>query len=167
MKNLSLALILATRLVLVPIYSCIFGALVVIGVKLVEESVISIPLVLDMTGTDTILFVLSLVDLALVANILVMVVVGGLQYFHTSANDLHGWPAWAGAVDHGVVKLRLMAAVVSISAIEALKVFMHIADFTDRHLMWVVAIHLALVTSTLLLSVADRLGLGLRSGQAH
>jgi uncharacterized protein (TIGR00645 family) len=56
------------------------------------------------------------------------------------------------------MKLKLMAAIVAISAIRLLEDFMNLRNIEDRHLAWSVGIHLTFVISGLLLAMMDRLG---------
>ncbi|MBI1774078.1 MAG: YqhA family protein [Proteobacteria bacterium] len=156
MERLLRLLVLGTRWVLAPIYLGMFGSLFVVAAKFIQEFVTIAPRVLDLPVADTILFVLSLVDLALVANLILMVLAGGMGYFLPDNSDIPR-PSWFGNAEPGSIKLRLMAAIVAISAIEVLKAFLHLEDFTDRVLTWTVGILLAFVASAILLALSDRL----------
>jgi uncharacterized protein (TIGR00645 family) len=71
-------------------------------------------------------------------------------------------PSWMGHVDFSDLKLKLMASIVAISAIQVLENFMNVAHLSDRELAWSVGIHMAFVASGVLLAVMDRL-----SGKVH
>ena len=158
MDQLLRLLVVGIRWVLAPIYLGMFGALIVVAVKFAQEFVTTAPRVLELPATDTILFTLSLIDLALVANLILMVLAGGIGYF--LREDLRR-PIWLGNAAPGAIKLRLMASIVAITAIEVLKAFMHVADFNDRTLAWTVGIFFAFVVSGLLLALSDRLEINL------
>jgi uncharacterized protein (TIGR00645 family) len=67
-----------------------------------------------------------------------------------------------GQVDFSDLKLKLMASIVAISAIQVLKNFMNVLHPSDRELAWSVGIHMTFVASGVLLAVMDRL-----SGKIH
>jgi uncharacterized protein (TIGR00645 family) len=53
----------------------------------------------------------------------------------------------------------MLASIVAISAIQVLKAFMNIdAAFDAQKMGWLVAVHLVLVISTLVLALSDRWG---------
>ena len=55
------------------------------------------------------------------------------------------------------MKLKLMASIVSISAIQLLRVFMSTPDRSDRELIGYTGLHLTFVLSAFLLALTDRL----------
>jgi uncharacterized protein (TIGR00645 family) len=64
-------------------------------------------------------------------------------------------PTWMGKIDFSNMKLKLIASIVAISAIELLKAFMSIRSYSDRDLIWLVAIHLTFIVSGVLLALMD------------
>jgi uncharacterized protein (TIGR00645 family) len=111
--------------------------------------------------TDIILGVLSLIDVSLVGNLIVIVVFSGYENF-VSKIDPGGhpdWPDWMTKVDFAGLKQKLLASIVAISAIQVLKAFMNIdAAFDATRMVWLVGVHLAFVISALLLALSDRWG---------
>ena len=90
---------------------------------------------------------LSLVDLALTGALVLIVIFSGYENFvskidHTSIAD---WPEWMGTIDFTALKIKLLASIVAISAIQLLKQFMAVKTTSDRELMWYVVIHLVFV----------------------
>jgi uncharacterized protein (TIGR00645 family) len=78
--------------------------------------------------SDIILGVLSLIDVALVGNLILIVVFSGYENF-VSRIDAGGhpdWPEWMTKVDFSALKQKLLASIVAISAIHVLKAFMNI-----------------------------------------
>jgi uncharacterized protein (TIGR00645 family) len=65
--------------------------------------------------------------------------------------------AWLGKLDFGSLKVRVLVSIVIISGVELLKVMMDISDYPGERVMWMVAIHLALVVSAIGLAWLDRL----------
>jgi uncharacterized protein (TIGR00645 family) len=107
--------------------------------------------------------VLSLIDVTLTGNLILIVIFSGYENF-VSRIDVGGhpdWPEWMTKVDFGALKQKLLASIVAISAIQVLKAFMNLdASFSSERLGWLVGIHLAFVVSTLVLAYADRISDG-------
>jgi uncharacterized protein (TIGR00645 family) len=145
------------RWALVPIQLVIFGALLLVAVRLVANFVEFALHMRELTDAHLILSALSLIDLALVVNLLITVIGGGVDSLTATLGDGSEKPPWFADAQSDGIKLRLMAAMVAISAIEILKDFMHVSDLTDRQLIWAVGIHLALVASAVFLAMTERL----------
>jgi uncharacterized protein (TIGR00645 family) len=152
-------LIFGSRWLLAPIYVGLTAALVVLVIKFVQHAVELLMHVLTTDGDDTIIGILALIDLALMGSLVLMVMFAGYENF-VSKLDLAGHrdkPGWMGHVGFGDLKLKLMASIVAISAIQVLESFMNIDRLSDRTLAWSVGIHMAFVVSGVLLAVMDRL----------
>jgi len=111
--------------------------------------------------SDIILGVLSLIDVSLTGNLVLIVVFSGYENF-VSRIDPRGhpdWPEWMTKVDFAGLKQKLLASIVAISAIQVLKAFMNIdVAFDAQKLAWLAGIHLVFVVSTLLIVWSDKLG---------
>lgn len=141
------------RFTLVPIYVGMLAALMLITIKF-GQNLLNLALKInELSVAHTILGILSLIDLALVSNLVVMVIAAGLRYFvPMSGRPDDRSPAWLIGVSDDAMKLRLIAAIILISAIDVLKAFMHIADLPDRDLYWTLGIHLSFVVSWIILA---------------
>jgi uncharacterized protein (TIGR00645 family) len=110
---------------------------------------------------DIILGVLSLIDVSLTGNLILIVVFSGYENF-VSRIDPRGhpdWPEWMTKVDFAGLKQKLLASIVAISAIQVLKAFMNIDSVFDAQRMgWLVGVHLVFVISALVLALSDRWG---------
>jgi uncharacterized protein (TIGR00645 family) len=109
--------------------------------------------------TDTILGVLSLIDLSLTGNLILIVVYSGYENFVSRIDPRNhpDWPEWMTKVDFAGLKQKLLASIVAISAIQVLKAFMNIDGvFEPQKLGWLAGIHLLFVVSALLLALSDR-----------
>jgi uncharacterized protein (TIGR00645 family) len=151
--------IFGSRWLLAPIYAGLAIALVVLLVKSVQHSVGLLVNMLTTDGETTIIGILALIDLALMGSLVLMVMFAGYENF-VSKLDLAGHsdkPGWMGHVGFGDLKLKLMASIVAISAIQVLERFMHVDSLSDRSLAWSVGIHMSFVASGVLLAVMDRL----------
>ncbi len=111
--------------------------------------------------SDIILGALSLIDVSLVGNLILIVVFSGYENF-VSRIDPGGhpdWPEWMTKVDFAGLKQKMLASIVAISAIQVLKAFMNIDTvFEPQKLAWLVGVHLVFVVSALVLALSDRWG---------
>jgi uncharacterized protein (TIGR00645 family) len=103
--------------------------------------------------SDIILGVLSLIDVTLTANLVVIAVFSGYENF-VSRIDLSGhsdWPVWMTHIDFSGLKQKVLASIVAISAVQVLKASMtRDATLNTERLAWLVGIHVVFVVSTLL-----------------
>jgi uncharacterized protein (TIGR00645 family) len=150
-------LIFRSRWLLAPIYVGLSAVLLVLVVKFAQELLHIVPAVLDAPEEQIVLAALTLVDIALIGNLILMVVFAGYENFVSKIDtkDHVDRPDWMGKVDMGALKIRLIASIVAISSIQVLKAFLNVADYSDRHLAWMVGIHLTFVVSGVLLALMD------------
>jgi uncharacterized protein (TIGR00645 family) len=111
--------------------------------------------------TSIMLTVLALIDVVMIANLLIMVIVGGYETFVSRLN-LEGHPdqpEWLSHVNAGVLKVKLATALIGISSINLLKTFIEVTtkSMPDNAIMWQLLLHLTFVLSALLLAVTDRI----------
>lgn len=82
------------------------------------------------TEATVMLGVLGLVDVVMIANLLIMVIIGGYETF-VSKIKLDGHPdqpEWLSHVNANVLKVKLAMAIVGISSIHLLKTFIEVGD---------------------------------------
>ena len=148
-----------SRWLLTPLYLGLIVGLGILIIKFAQRIAGLVQHVLEASNTDIIIGVLSLIDLSLVANLLLIVIFAGYESF-VSRLDIGGRAVrleWMGKIGFGNLKLKLMASIVAISAIHLLEEFMNIGHVTDRDLAWSTGIQLVFVVSGVLLAVMDRL----------
>ena len=119
----------------------------------------SIPLDVKAPEMIVMLSVLGLIDVVMIANLLIMVIVGGYETFVSRLN-LKGHPdqpEWLSHVNAGVLKVKLATALIGISSIHLLKSFIVAKAQTTHELLWQVAIHMTFVLSAIALAWIDRL----------
>lgn len=153
-------LLFAGRWLMAPIYMGLLFILAVITVKFVEELVLTLPSVLSMEERDLVLFVLALIDLALLGSLTLMVAFAGYENFVSKMHSVGGHedrPDWMGHVDFSGLKLKLISSIVAISAIHLLRTFLNVSAVPKEDVGWQLAIHLGFVVSGLLLAFMDRL----------
>jgi len=151
----------ASRWIAAPFYLGLVLALIMLLVVFVNDLLHEIPHVLEMTPDKGILVALSLIDLSLAANLLLIVIFTGYENFVSKIDTANheDRPDWMGQVDFSGLKLKLIASIVAISGIHVLKAFMNIGKpegaLTTEQLGWLVGIHLAFVFSGLMLAITD------------
>ena len=155
------SVIFNSRWLMAPFY---FGLVVSLAVLLLKFCMVLYEFIVHAPGSkesDIILGVLSLIDISLTGNLILIVVFSGYENF-VSKIDPGGhpdWPDWMTKVNFGGLKQKLLASIVAISAIQVLKAFMNLDKIPDTtKLAWLVGIHMVFVLSTLLLALSDRIG---------
>lgn len=159
-------LILASRWLLVPVYLSLAAILALFGVKAIQETIHLFEKVLVLTEVEIILAILSLIDLTLIANLLVMVILSGYETFVSTIDLEEGQekPAWLGKVDAGTLKIKVAVSIVAISSIHLLRSFMHLGSGEEKEIFWLVVVHLTFVVSALLVAIIDKIAF---SGNRH
>ncbi len=156
--------IFGARWLLAPFYLGLILGLVVLLMKFAQKTLALLMGALSLGSNDIIIGILSLIDLSLMSNLLLMVIFAGYESFVSRLDvDDHGDRLeWMGQVGFADLKLKLMASIVAISAIHVLEEFMNVDHVSDRDLAWVVGIHFTFVVSGVLLALMDRL-----TGRGH
>lgn len=104
---------------------------------------------------ESILDMLGLIDAALVASLVVMVIISGYENF-VSKFDEEDSVHWLGEIDAGSLKIKVASTIVAISSIHLLQIFLNVDKYTGEKLMWYTLIHIAFVVSALFLAFIDR-----------
>ncbi len=152
-------LIFNSRWLLAPFYLGLVLALALLLVKFAKEFYHFVPLVFTGEGGDVIIGILSLIDVVMVANLLIIIVFAGYENFVSQINTENNEdrPSWMGHVGFSELKIKLIGSIVAISGIELLKAFMHVGTMTNEQLAWKVGIHLTFVITGLLFAIGDRI----------
>lgn len=127
-----------SRWLLAPFYVGLVLAVAMLLVKFTQEFFHVLSNLLAASEGEVVLAILSLVDMSLVANLLLIIIFSGYENF-VSKIDTKGHedrPEWMGKVDFSGLKVKLIASIVAISAIELLKSFVNIAAVDQAELMW-------------------------------
>jgi uncharacterized protein (TIGR00645 family) len=157
------ATIFKSRWLLAPFYLGLVLSVVLLFIKFAQELWHMSAHVLSASEADIIVGILALVDMSLVGSLLLMIIFSGYEIF-ISKIDTGGHkdrPDWMGKVDFSGLKLKVIGAIVAISAIDLLKSFMDIpevmSDADANSLKWKVIIHMAFVVSGVLFAVMDKI----------
>lgn len=166
--------IFASRWLQAPLYLGLIAALGVYVYQFFVELWHIIAVVLHIThgapdpmagvdsATKIMLGVLGLIDVVMIANLLIMVIIGGYETFvsRLHLDDHADQPEWLSHVNAGMLKVKLATALVSISSIHLLKTFIEVRTPTivinNSAVMWQVIIHGIFLFSAILLAWTDR-----------
>ena len=156
----------ASRWLLAPFYIGLVGAIAILLFKFIKEFVMLLPQVATLDGGQIMVSVLTLVDVALVANLLLIIVFAGYENFVSKINteNSEDRPEWMGHVTFSDLKIKLIGSIVAISGIELLKAFVNIDNYSDKQIAWKIGLHLTFVLSGVLFAVMDRLTAGKSGG---
>ena len=159
-------LMFASRWLLAPFYVGLVGAIAILLFKFIKEFAMLLPQVATLDGGQIMVSVLTLVDVALVANLLLIIVFAGYENFVSKINteDSEDRPEWMGHVTFSDLKIKLIGSIVAISGIELLKAFVNVESYNDKQLAWKVGLHLTFVLSGVLFAFMDRLTAGKPNG---
>ncbi len=161
------AILFKSRWLLAPFYVGLVLSLVLLLGAFIAELIHVMPQLLDLTHMDpeeVILAVLSLIDLSLAGNLVVIVIFSGYENFVSKINteNAEDRPSWMGTLDFSGLKMKLIGSIVAISAISLLRAFMTLTDsdapLDERKMLWMLILHLTFVGSGLMFAMMDYIG---------
>jgi uncharacterized protein (TIGR00645 family) len=164
------ALIFAARWLQLPLY---LGLVVAMGIyvwQFWKEMIHLLQIVAarDVNETEIMLGVLGLIDVVMIANLLIMVIIGGYETFVSRLYlEKHpDQPEWLSHVNASVLKVKLATAIIGISSIHLLKTFINAEQMEVKTMMWQVIIHVTFLVSAIAIATADRV-LGIQYREEH
>ena len=150
----------SSRWILAPLFLGLSLALLALALKFFQEVWHVLPHVFELSESDLILSLLSMVDMGLVGGLIVMVMYSSYENF-VSRLDLDEKDSerlgWLGKMDAGSLKNKVAASIVAISSIHLLRIFMNISTIENDKLLWYVIVHLTFVLSALVMCWIDLL----------
>lgn len=148
-----------SRWLLVPYYLGLVLAIALLLVKFVKEFISFAVMVFTGSGSDVIIGILTLIDVVLLSNLLLIMIFAGYENFVSKIDtgDSEDRPSWMGTVSFSDLKMKLIGSIVAISGIELLKAFVEIdkGHLTNEDLAWKVGIHMTFVVTGLLFALSD------------
>lgn len=152
-------LIFASRWIQLPIYLGLIVVQIIYAFKFLKSLWHLIVNLNQMDENTIMLAVLNLIDVVMIANLLVMVLVGGYETFVSKLNtDNHpDQPEWLDHVNASVLKVKLSMAIISISSIHMLQTFINAANLPEKQIMWQLFLHLGFLASALAVAYTDRI----------
>ncbi len=164
-ENFFEKLMFRSRWILVPFYVGLIAANVLLIVKFFKEFIGLIPSVLQGDQGQVIAGILSLIDIVLVANLVLIIIFAGYENFISKMEivDPTDRPNWMGRVGFSDLKMKVVGSIVAISAIELLRSFMNLdRACSSEQLAWKVGIHITFVFSGIGFVLMDRLNTGVK-----
>lgn len=175
MKQVELALehfMFASRWLLVPFYVGLVAAVALLLIKFGNAFMMLMPVIFAGDNNAALLGILTLVDITLVANLLLIIIFAGYENFVSKIDtgDNEDRPDWMGHVGFSDLKLKLIGSIVAISGIELLKYFINVKEMLAQpngndQLAWLVGIHLTLVFSGVMFALMDRISVASSSSK--
>jgi uncharacterized protein (TIGR00645 family) len=156
LEHLVESVILASRWLLVVFYLGLTIALGLYALSFLRKLYDFTIKVMVVDETDAILKMLALIDAALVASLVVMVIISGYENFVSRFDNADSEVSFLGKIDAGSLKIKVASTIVAISSIHLLQIFLNIASYTDNQVMWLTIMHMAFVFSALFLAYIDR-----------
>lgn len=149
--------IFASRWILAPFYLGLSLSLLVLLYEFIHEIIDFIKIVHSTDIAGVLLFILSLVDISLAGNLLIIVIFSGYENFVSKIDvkNHEDKPDWMGHVDFTDLKIKLISSIVAISGIHLLKVFMNLNNYDKEKIIMYVVVHLSFVISGVLLALMD------------
>lgn len=151
----------SSRWLLAPFYLGMVLAIALILFVFLRELIAGLAHIPNVDAEDGLILSLTLIDLSLTANLLLIVMFSGYENFVSKIHvaEHEDRPTWMGTVDFSGIKLKLIASIVAISGIALLRAFLTLGDtgipLDSPRIGWMLAIHLTFVVSGVLLALMD------------
>lgn len=113
----------------------------------------------ELGETGIMLMVLGLIDVVMIANLLIMVIIGGYETFVSRLNirEHPDQPEWLSHVNAATMKIKLSMALIGISSVHLLKTFINAENMTEVTMKWQVIIHITFIISAIAMAYTDRI----------
>jgi uncharacterized protein (TIGR00645 family) len=151
------AILFGGRWLTIPIYLAMLALLGAVVVYFLKEFAHTLPGLMAMSESAVLIFTLTLIDLSLTANLIVLVIFSGYENFirrvALTAEDTR--PEWMGRIDFAELKLKLLGSITVIAAVDLLRGYLEIDGETDRNLLWKVIIVALFGGLSLLFALTD------------
>src|SRR3982750_2292495 len=159
-------LIFSSRWLQLPLYIGLIVAQGVYVVLFLKELWHLFAHAFDFSEQQIMLAVLGLIDVVMISNLLVMVIVGGYETFVSRLN-LEGHPdqpEWLSHVNASVLKIKLAMAIIGISSIHLLRVFIYAgqlgketSQYTVEGVQWQAIIHVIFILSAIGIAYVEKI----------
>lgn len=152
------AILFGGRWLIVPVYLAMLVLLGIIVVYFIGELAHALPTIASITENQLLIFSLSLIDLSLTANLVVLVILSGYENFvrKVAFDESDPRPEWMSKIDFSGLKLKLLASMTVIGAVHLLRSFLDVGNESDRNLFWQLVIVMGFGLLSLVLALTDR-----------
>jgi len=152
-------LLCSSRWILSPLYMGLSVALIGVLIKFFQSIYHFISNIVSMTESEMVLEILTLIDISLVGNLVLIVLLSGYDNFVSQlriVNDNEKLE-WLGSHDYGALKMKVATSMIAISSIQILKIFMNIKDTPNDKIIFYIALHLTLVLSAFFMANINKI----------
>ena len=113
----------------------------------------------EMDSNTIMLVVLNLIEVVMIANLLVMVIIGGYEIFVSKLRTRGhpDQPEWLSHVNASVLKVKLAMSIISISSIHMLQTFVNATNMPEKTMMWQLLLHLGFLASAIAMAYTDKI----------
>lgn len=141
-----------------PFHFGLLVAVVMMLAKFVQIVFVTFTLTFSLSGKEVIVASLSLIELALIASLLLMVVFSSYEGFVSRLNDDgdNEHLDWAGHVGFGVLKIRIMASVTAISGVYLLERVIRADDAPVANIGWAAGAFALFVVASVVMAFVER-----------
>ena len=152
-----------SRWVQAPLYTGLIIGSILYLVKFFQQLMHVWHETLILTENDMMLEILSLVDISMVMNLIVMVTIGGYSIFTSRIDVDHheDKPLWLEGLDAGQLKIKLATSLASISGVQLLKTFIDYREAEQKAgsegIIIEIVIHMVFILSALLLAQTEKI----------
>ena len=160
-RNAIESMMFASRWLQLPLY---IGLIIALGAYIYEffihlREVIELIVITRSPERHVILEILDLIDIVMVANLLIMVIVGGYESFvsRLDLDDHPDQPEWLAHINSGSLKIKLTISIVTIGAVRLLATFVNAAQIEMETILMQIAIQIVLMATAISIVVVDRL----------
>ena len=152
-------LIFWSRWLQAPLYLGLIVAQGVYVYHFMVELIHLVSIASKITESQIMLIVLGLIDVVMIANLLIMVIIGGYETFVSRLNlkEHPDQPEWLSHVNAATMKIKLSMALIGISSIHLLKTFINAENMTEATMKWQVLIHITFIVSAVAMAYTDRI----------
>ncbi len=152
-------IMLASRWLLAVFYLGLAVALAAYAVRFAQKLAKFAAEAFTASDTAMLIALLHLLDAALIASLVVMVAIASYDSLvsRLTPDEEARRKSWVALVDPGNLKIKLGTALIAISSIHLLQIFMEVDQYDDRRIVWALAIHGSFLAGVLVLGLLDRL----------
>lgn len=163
-------LIFKSRWLLAPFFIGLILALVVLLGKFLKELLYLNYNFFELTKSESIVSILSLLDITLIACLIIVIIFSGYDIFVSKFNivDDNEKPTWMGTVYFSDLKLKLITAIVAISSVELLREIINldnVENSSNEIMAWKIGVHLTFVITGVLFALTELIVS--KKGQEH
>lgn len=154
------AVLFGSRWLAAPIYLGLIFALIMLLAVFARRMILVAPDIFHMELDEAVLATLTFIDIALVANLILIVILAGYENFVSKIDteNHEDRPEWMGTIDFSGLKLKLFSSIVAITGIELLKAFMALGrtgSLSEDAIRWLVVIHLTFIATAVFSALTD------------